>query len=658
MFQGKLRSSSLKTKLLVSFVIILILPSIVIGWTSYQQAKTNFNETILNSAKDNIKILDNVINKELDSKKVDATYFTKLFTQSSYQADQIQNIQNKLEEYNKLHPEMEAIYTGSSNGQFIQSPAIQMPDGYNPTERDWYKEAVKKSGEVIVTAPYKSKTTGNIVITLAKQNEDKSGVLGIDLIINNIVTTSKMVNIGKEGYVAIFDQDKNVVAHPKMKPGEKLEEKLSKELYKQEAGDFYYSLDGEDRNITFKTNKKTGWKIAGIMPSKEITEAANPIFYKTITVIGISLVIGGILIYFIIASIISPLKQLVISSKKISEGDLTESITVHSKDEIGQLGESFNEMAASLQSVISNINTSASHVAASSEELTASMKQTSEATEQITQAIEQVSSGAEIQTKEVEEGATLLEEVTEGIQRVADSSSLVSTASMYTKKKAENGGKLVEQTVNQMQLIHESVSQSDKIIGLLDDKSKQIGAILEVIQHIAEQTNLLALNAAIEAARAGEQGRGFAIVADEVRKLAEQSGQSSTEIGKLVKEIQFDIKETVSSMNQVGVEVQSGLVVANETKQSFAEILKSTDDTVVQIDNMVDVAKQMTVDAKQVSASINEIAATIEENAASVQNIAGSSEEQLASVDEINAAAVHLSQMAEELQEMISKFKV
>lgn len=144
MFQGKLRSSSLKAKLLVSFVIILILPSIVIGWTSYQQAKTNFNETISQSAKDNIKILDNVINKELDSKKVDAVYFTKLFTQSSYQTDQIQNIQNKLEEYNKLHPELEAIYTGSSNGQFIQSPSIQMPEGYNPTERDWYKEAVKK----------------------------------------------------------------------------------------------------------------------------------------------------------------------------------------------------------------------------------------------------------------------------------------------------------------------------------------------------------------------------------------------------------------------------------------------------------------------------------------------------------------------------------
>ena len=120
-----------------------------------------------------------------------------------------------------------------------------------------------------------------------------------------------------------------------MKPGDKVEEKVEKELYKQETGDFKFKLDGDDRNITFITNKQTGWKIAGIMPSKEIIEAANPIFYKTITVIGISLVIGGILIYFIIASIISPLKQLVISSKKISEGDLTESITVHSKDEIG-----------------------------------------------------------------------------------------------------------------------------------------------------------------------------------------------------------------------------------------------------------------------------------------------------------------------------------
>ena len=77
------------------------------------------------------------------------------------------------------------------------------------------------------------------------------------------------------------------------------------------------------------------------------------------------------------------------------------------------------------------------------------------------------------------------------------------------------------------------------------------------------------MNAAIEAARAGEQGRGFAIVADEVRKLAEQSSESSMEIGSLINEIQADVHETVKAMNEVGVEVQSGIQVANDTKQSF-----------------------------------------------------------------------------------------
>ncbi|KOS27142.1 chemotaxis protein [Bacillus anthracis] len=643
----------------MAFITILIIPSIIIGGTSYQKAKTNLNETILQTAKDNVKILNKIINKEIENKKVDATHFTKILTQGENNGtDQLQNVQNKLEQYKKLHPEIETIYTTSSKKQFIQAPARKMPDGYNPTERDWYKEAVKKNGEIIVTAPYKSKTTGNMVITIAKQNDDKSGVIGIDLNINDIVKTSKMIKIGKKGFVAILDQNKHIVAHPTIKPGEKLEKSLEKELYKKEKGVITYKLNGDDRNITFKTNKKTGWKIAGVMPNKEIKEAANPIFYKTLTVIGTSLLLGGIVIYFIIKSITNPLKKLVISAKKISEGDLTEKIKIHSKDEIGQLGKSFNEMAESLQNVISKINTSAGHVAASSEELTASVKQASEATEQITKAMEQISSGAETQTKEVEEGATLLDEVTEEIQRVADNASEESTSSSYTKKKAKEGEKLVEQTVKQMQSIHESVSQSDNVIKLLDKKSKQIGAILEVIQNIAAQTNLLALNAAIEAASAGEHGRGFAIVADEVRKLAEQSGESSREIGKLIKEIQADIQETVKAMNQVNEEVQSGLDVANETKQSFTEILKSTNDIVSKVNDMVETAKKMTRDANEVDTSINQIATTAKENAASMQNIAASSEEQLASMEEINSAAIHLAQMAEELQEIIGKFKI
>ncbi|MGT4649847.1 methyl-accepting chemotaxis protein [Bacillus cereus] len=653
-----LEQMKLKTKLSMAFIAILIIPSLIVGITSYDESKTDLNDTILQSAKDNVSILNKIVDDELENKHVDVTHFAKILTQGDYNADQLQNVQSKFDQYIQLHPEIETIYTTSSNNQFIHAPVGKVPEGFNPLESTWYKDAVKANGEIIVSSPYKSKATGNMVVAIAKQNADKSGVIGVDLNIDDIVKTSKMIKIGKQGFVSIVSQDKTIVVHPTLKPGEKLEKSLADELYKKEDGVITYSLNGEDRNISFKTNKKTGWKIAGVMPIKEIEEATNPIFYKTLTIIGASLLLGGIVIFFILKSIINPLRQLVISAQRISQGDLTEKIVIRSKDELGQLGGSFNTMAESLRNIISQINTSAGHVAASSEELTASVEQASVATEQITREMEEISNSAEVQNNEVESGAELIGDVTRNIQYVAENAAEVSASSIYTKQKANEGEQLVEQTVTQMQSIHHSVSQSDHVIKLLDKKSQQIGSILEAIQTIAEQTNLLALNAAIEAARAGEQGRGFAIVADEVRKLAEQSSESSMEIGSLINEIQADVHETVKAMNEVGVEVQSGIKVANDTKQSFYEISKSANDIVSKVNGMVELSNKMTTDAMKVDTSIDQIAMAVKENSSSMQTIAGSSEEQHASMEEINSSAIQLAQMAEELQELIGGFKI
>ena len=145
--------------------------------------------------------------------------------------------------------------------------------------------------------------------------------------------------------------------------------------------------------------------------------------------------LGGIVILFILKSIITPLRQLVISAQRISQGDLTEKIDIRSKDELGQLGGSFNTMAESLRNIISQINTSAGHVVASSEELTASVEQASVATEQITKEMEEISNSAEVQNNEVESGAELIGEVTRNIQYVAENASEVSASSIYTKQK-------------------------------------------------------------------------------------------------------------------------------------------------------------------------------------------------------------------------------
>ena len=111
------------------------------------------------------------------------------------------------------------------------------------------------------------------------------------------------------------------------------------------------------------------------MYATEVIEAAQPVFYNMLIVMLISLVVGGALIYFVTLSITKPLKRLVVTSKEISEGDLTQTIEIHSNDEIGQLAKGFNEMTNSLRTLIGRINDSAGHVAAASEELTASVRQ-------------------------------------------------------------------------------------------------------------------------------------------------------------------------------------------------------------------------------------------------------------------------------------------
>ncbi len=124
--------------------------------------------------------------------------------------------------------------------------------------------------------------------------------------------------------------------------------------------------------MAFTTNKLTGWKIGGTMFTDEISEAAQPVFHMAIIILAAAIVLGGILIYFIIRGISKPLSELVSSAKSISGGDLTQKIAVRSKDEFGQLGTSFNEMAESLRSLISVIQSSVDNVASSSEELHAS----------------------------------------------------------------------------------------------------------------------------------------------------------------------------------------------------------------------------------------------------------------------------------------------
>lgn len=199
------RDMKVAKKLLISFFVILIAAVSIIGGMSYQTAKKNFESQIKSSANDNIKILDNLINQMIDAKFNDVNNFARVIQGNMYQGDNQDELRKMLSQYINLNKDIEQVYVAGNDKKFVQEPNIQMAADYDPTERSWYKDAVAKQGGIVVTEPYKAKGNGHIVVTIAKQTEDKNGVVALDLSLDNLLKTSKLINIGKKGYAFMLD---------------------------------------------------------------------------------------------------------------------------------------------------------------------------------------------------------------------------------------------------------------------------------------------------------------------------------------------------------------------------------------------------------------------------------------------------------------------
>ncbi|MCY9659721.1 HAMP domain-containing methyl-accepting chemotaxis protein [Paenibacillus chondroitinus] len=378
------------------------------------------------------------------------------------------------------------------------------------------------------------------------------------------------------------------------------------------------------------------------------------------TILSIFAIILGLVISFLIARHVSkPITTMSAAARRISDGDLSVSYTaLKQKDEIGDLSASFAQMTEHMRTMIETVNGHAQSVASSAEQLRISSIDMQEVSNHITQTVKDVATGADQQTLTMEETSRSMEEVGSGIYRMAESASTIAESIEWTKQQAEAGGTYVQNTVQQMESIHDSVHQTDQVMSMLERKSQEIGHILQAIQDIAQQTNLLALNAAIEAARAGEQGRGFAVVASEVRKLAEQSGQFSGEISALLSEIQATVHDSGDALSQVKNEVQTGIELVQKTEQNFGEILQSTTLVASQIQEMAATSEQMSAGAQEITASVQQVASIAKKTADSSQDVSSSAVNQLETTGEVRVAAQSLSEMAEELQQILARFRI
>jgi methyl-accepting chemotaxis protein len=399
-------------------------------------------------------------------------------------------------------------------------------------------------------------------------------------------------------------------------------------------------------------------------------------------------------------------------ARKIADGDLAVQVTPRSqKDEFGL---AFAQMIVSLRGLISKVIESADNLEAASNQMTETSELAREASNQIISTIREVSIGINQQTGSVKgtlSTVSQMERAIDGVakgaqeqsqalvsvskitsrissatQQAAGNAATVTERSIEASSAARLGSKTVEDTLTGMHNIKERVGLSAAKVLEMGKRSDQISSIVETIDEIASQTNLLALNAAIEAARAGEQGKGFAVVADEVRKLAERSSLAAREIGQLVRGIQTTVTEAVNAMEIGTREVDAGVASANNAGTSLENILKAaevvndqaeearrmtfqvkvaSDELVSAIERVSMVVEENTASAEQMAASsievtraMQDIAKVSEYNGAAVANVSSGAEEISAQVDDVADSARLLSQMANQLQTVLTKFRL
>lgn len=651
----------LGTKIISLLIILVILSVSIIGIIS-----TNSQVSIINN---NLTYTTKELSIEL-SKEVDGFLVERISVLESIAVTNDLKLYNKedqtrlLSEINKRYSDFSLIFVTD-----IKAQEVARSDGKNEmdnlSDRDYIKEVLSKK-KTVVSDVLISKTTGKpaavIAVPIFNAKNELQGILGGTLDLSALENMRSEIKLGETGYAFITDTKGQILVHPDEKMVKERTNVSDIEAVKKaltgESGAMNYEYQGAKVFGGYTNLSTTGWAVVVRQTQDEAFSSITSTKIKMICIAAFILFITIIIGVILSKSMIKPLVILKEAAKELSQGNLAYEFKVNTGGEIGELAESFTDMRESLKKLVEQISSAADNVTLSSKDVLDSSKQAKIVAGQIAETTAQLALGGDEQARSVQNTLGSINKIVESIEEISSSSNHSFESSTKTEELVKSGVKIVDTQNIKMKKSTNAVEEVSQVIFTLNDKTVQVGQIIQVIESIAEQTNLLALNAAIEAARAGEQGKGFAVVADQVRKLAEESQASIGKIRIIIKDIQNTTNMAVNSAQNATDTINCQNEAVKNTSEIFNDILKNVNLIAKEIQEISSFTDEVKDSGENIQQDMERILAVSEETAASTEEVTASTEEQATYSENIVNEVEKLSVLAEELKNCIIRFKI
>lgn len=662
--ENKIKGRSIKTYLLITIIMLAIIPVAIVGIISTTTSRKD-NEK---SFDENGILIANIAQEIIDSKTVYYESILETLIKSgkfNIEESPYNNLKEQMNLIKNTDQSILNIYYSDNTGGVYQLLDAKLPDGYNATEKAWFKEAISNSDKYTIHSPYKDTLTGKNAITIYKavtKNNVKLGVMAIDIDLTSLAEQLSSIKYGQSGELIITDKDGIVISDSdksKISGKEPTEYKVWNEIVNNNGGKIKFDYNNSKYEGGYKTSELTGWKIIIKIPSDELRKSETNSIRLVIITIFVLIIIASISALAIARRISKNINVIKDGMERAADAQFNEKINMDSSIyEFTILGNSFNkmqehvsELIKSVDGSVNNVNDNAVNSANMSEDIAASMNQVSET-------ITQISNGTIESASNLEKISSSIQLLSDAMNHIGEVTENVNNVAAKTNELGKNGIDVVKTVMEKSNETKESTQSVKEVVSEVSESIVKIGTMNQTISAITEQTNLLALNAAIEAARAGEAGKGFAVVADEIRKLAEETSGSAKQIDEIIKEIKNKSELAVSRVLITSETVDNQEKAVKESQGIFAEIVSAVDDLTKEVKQIASGLNSVNTMKDDVVSKVENLSAILEETAAGAEEVTASAEEVTASTDQFVNNFNHLKDVSKELKEKINKFKL